>query len=245
MLRSRPAAVKFTRLQGQIKMSLLKLNNISKEYERGGKKFFAVNNANLEINQGDYVNITGRSGSGKSTLLNIAAGMLTPSSGSVEFDGELLTGKSDKELSLMRNNKIGFIPQGFSALNYLTVTENILLPFYLYPDKNFGDAEGWARILLERFNIDKLAEAYPNELSGGELRRVVIARALINRPKIIIADEPTADLDLENINNIMQIFKKLNEQDGVTLLIVSHDQEALSCGKRLFIMSDGILNLKN
>ena len=93
--------------------------------------------------------------------------------------------------------------------------------------------------------IYKLAEAYPNELSGGELRRVVIARALINRPKIIIADEPTADLDLENINNIMQIFKNLNEQDGVTLLIVSHDQEALSCGKRLFIMSDGILNLKN
>ena len=145
-------------------MSLLKLNNISKEYERGGKKFFAVNNASLEINQGDYVNITGRSGSGKTTLLNIAAGMLSPSSGSVELDGELLTGKSDKELSLMRNNKIGFIPQGFSALNYLTVTENILLPFYLYPEKNFGDAEGWARILLERFNIDKLAEAYPNEL---------------------------------------------------------------------------------
>ncbi|MBR1602049.1 MAG: ABC transporter ATP-binding protein [Synergistaceae bacterium] len=228
-------------------MSLLKLDNISKEYERGGKKFFAVNNASLEINQGDYVNITGRSGSGKSTLLNIAAGMLSPSAGSVELDGELLTGKSDKELSLMRNNKIGFIPQGFSALNYLTVTENILLPFYLYKnkDKNFEDAEGWARILLERFNIDKLAEAYPNELSGGELRRVVIARALINRPKIIIADEPTADLDLENINNIMQIFKNLNEQDGVTLLIVSHDQEALSCGKRLFIMSDGILNLKN
>ena len=226
-------------------MALLKLNNISKEYERGGKKFLAVNNASLEINQGDYVNITGRSGSGKSTLLNIAAGMLSPSSGSVELDGELLNFTSDKELSLMRNNKIGFIPQGLAALNYLSVLENILLPFYLYPDKNFGDADGWARILLEKFNIEKLADAYPNELSGGELRRVIIARALINKPKIIIADEPTADLDLENINNIMQIFTKLNEQDGTTLLIVSHDQEALAYGKKLYVMSEGVLSLKN
>lgn len=202
----------------------------------------AVNHVNLNIDAGDFVNIIGRSGSGKSTLLNIAAGMLTPTSGSIEFDGEFFSDKNDAELSKIRNDKIGFIPQGASALNDLTVFENILLPFYLWP--HTGDAESVAKALLERFEISRLADSYPSELSGGELRRVLIARALINRPEIIIADEPTSDLDVETAKNIMEIFKSLNH-DGVTLLLVSHDLDTLKYGSSVYTMSDGILSNGN
>ncbi len=222
---------------------ILRIKNLCKEYKRNNLSFMAVNNVNLEIEEGDFVNIIGRSGSGKSTLLNIAAGMLSPSSGVVEFNGETLTGKSDYELSRIRNDKIGFIPQGASALGNLTVMENIVLPFYLWP--HGGDAEGHARILLERFEISNLAESYPSELSGGELRRVLIARALINDPKIIIADEPTADLDSKSSENIMKTFAKLNQDENITLLIVSHDLDTLKYGKRILEMNDGKLFSKS
>ena len=217
---------------------VIKLNAVCKEYYRGGVPFMAVDNVTLDITSGDYVNIIGRSGSGKSTLLNIAAGMLSPSSGSVEVCGSLLSQSDDDTISRIRNDKIGFIPQGDSALPNLTVLENIMLPFCMYPHDE--DGEGYARTLLEKLGITKLAEALPHELSGGELRRALIARALINRPEIVIADEPTSNLDAHSAENVMQIFSALNSE-GLTLLIVSHDLYTLKYGKRVLTMNDGKL----
>ena len=221
-------------------MSILKLNSVCKKYFRGHEAFNAVNNISLEINPGDFINIIGKSGSGKSTLLKLCAGLLTPSSGNIEFNGENLNLKSDDELSYIRNNQIGYIPQNAQALENLNVIENILLPFYLY--KHAGDGEGYARILLEKFGIEKLFKSYPDELSGGELRRVLIARAMINNPKIIIADEPTSSLDAESSENVMEIFNNLNS-DGITIILVSHDLETLKYGKTIFKMEAGNLIL--
>ena len=212
--------------------TVVKLKDICKKYYRGGVSFNAVDNVSLDVYAGDYVNIIGRSGSGKSTLLNIAAGMLSPSSGSAEVCGVTLSQAGD------RNDKIGFIPQGDSSLPNLNVLENIMLPFCLYP--HGGDGEGYARILLEKFGIDMLAYSYPSELSGGELRRVLIARALINHPEIVIADEPTSDLDTQTTGSIMKIFSELNAE-GITLLIVSHDMDTLKYGKKVYTMNDGRL----
>ena len=221
---------------------VLQITNLCKEYTRGGIPFKAVNNVSLSINTGDFINIIGRSGSGKSTLLNMTAGMLTPTSGSIELDGENFSGKNDSELSKIRNDKIGFIPQGASALPNFTVIENILLPVYLWAHR--GDGEGFAYILLERLGISHLANSYPSELSGGELRRVLIARALINNPKIIIADEPTSDLDIDSTKSIMEIFVNLNKE-GITFLIVSHDFDTLKYGNRIYTMNDGVLTKGN
>ena len=219
-------------------MSILKLNSVYKKYFRGHEAFNAVNNISLEINPGDFINIIGKSGSGKSTLLKLCAGLLRPTAGNIEFNGENLNLKSDDELSYIRNNQIGYIPQNAQALENLNVIENILLPFYLY--KHAGDGEGYARILLEKFGIEKLFKSYPDELSGGELRRVLIARAMINNPKIIIADEPTSSLDAESSKNVMEIFNNLNS-DGITIILVSHDLETLKYGKKIFKMEAGNL----
>ena len=218
--------------------AIVKLKDICKKYYRGGVSFNAVDNVSLDIYAGDYVNIIGRSGSGKSTLLNITAGMLSPSSGSMEVCGVSFSQADDDTLSHLRNDKIGFIPQGDSSLPNLNVLENIMLPFCLYP--HGGDGEGYARILLEKFGIDMLAYSYPSELSGGELRRVLIARALINHPEIVIADEPTSDLDTQTTGSIMKIFSELNAE-GITLLIVSHDMDTLKYGKKVYTMNDGRL----
>ena len=219
------------------------LKDIHKEYERGGKNFTVLEKINLEISQGDFINIIGRSGSGKSTLLNIAAGMLRPTSGLVELDGENLFLKNDSALSLIRNKKIGFIPQGMSALPNLNVIENIILPSYIYPsrEKNFAEeVAARAKDLLMRLKISELEGAYPSELSGGELRRVIIARALINRPEIIIADEPTSDLDVKTSAGIMEFFTTLNAE-GMTILLVSHDLDSLKYGRRVLTMQEGNL----
>ena len=217
---------------------IVRLRDLSREYPRGGGRFFAVKGVSLEVKAGDYVNIIGRSGSGKSTLLNLIAGMLAPTSGTVEIDGRSLAGKGDRELSFMRNQSIGFIPQNAAALPNLTVLENVLLPFCLY--RRGGDGEGAARYLLGKFGIERLADSYPAELSGGELRRTVIARALINRPQLVIADEPTSDLDRESAGQIMRTFSDLNGE-GVTLILVSHDLEALNYGRAAYTMDSGVL----
>ena len=133
---------------------IVRLRDLSREYPRGGGRFFAVKGVSLEVRAGDYVNIIGRSGSGKSTLLNLIAGMLAPTSGTVEIDGRSLAGKGDRELSFMRNQSIGFIPQNAAALPNLTVLENVLLPFCLY--RRGGDGEGAARHLLGKFGIERL-----------------------------------------------------------------------------------------
>jgi putative ABC transport system ATP-binding protein len=222
-------------------MGLLRLQDLTKEYRRGGRAFNAVNRASLSIEPGDFISIIGRSGSGKSTLLNMSAGLMKPTSGTVFFDGKDIYQLDDKEISWFRNEKIGYVPQGQSLLSNFTVLENVCIPWFLF--KREGDAEGRAFILLEKVGISHLAASYPKELSGGEMRRVAIARALINNPRLLIADEPTSDLDAQTTAEIMRLFKAI-AQEGTAVLIVTHELDTLDYGNKTYSMDAGNLTLR-
>lgn len=217
---------------------MLEIKNISKSYNRQGKDFFAVKDINLNISDGDFIHIIGRSGSGKSTFLNIVAGLLSADKGSLSLDGTNYLELSDEEKSEFRNKNIGFIPQSPALLGYLNILENIRLPYDMY--EKDGDSEGKARYFLNELGLEHLAKSYPKELSGGELRRIIISRALINEPKILIADEPTSDLDIEATKEVMDLLKKINEK-GTTVLVVTHELDTLKYGKKVYTMSEGIL----
>jgi putative ABC transport system ATP-binding protein len=219
---------------------LLDVKNVTKTYKRGKAEFNAVDNVSLSLSVGELVVINGQSGSGKSTLLAIIAGLLPLTSGNVILDDEELGSMSDKRLSELRNKKIGFIPQGHCLLDSFTVLDNLVLPFRL--TKRGGDPYERAKQLLERVGIAHLAAQYPVQLSGGELRRAAIARGLINNPKLLIADEPTGDLDPENALNIFALFAEI-AGDGSAVLVVTHEaQRPNGCDKRL-IMSNGTLTI--
>ena len=217
---------------------MLEIKNISKSYNRQGKDFFAVKDVNLNISDGDFIHIIGRSGSGKSTFLNIVAGLLSADKGSLSLDGTNYMELPDEEKSKFRNKNIGFIPQSPALLSYLNVLENIRLPYDMY--EKDGDSEGKARYFLNELGLQHLAKSYPKELSGGELRRIIIARALMTEPKILIADEPTSDLDIEATKEVMDLLKKINEK-GTTVLVVTHELDTLKYGKKVYTMSEGIL----
>jgi putative ABC transport system ATP-binding protein len=219
-------------------MMLLEMKGLSKQYNRRETTFLAVDNVDLSINRGDFVSITGRSGSGKSTLLNMAAGLLTPTSGSIMLEGKDIYTLQDKEISRLRNARLGYIPQGASALSSLTVFDNVRLPYFL--SKREGDASGRASFLLDEMGIAALAGMLPAQLSGGELRRVLIARALMNEPDILIADEPTSDLDIETTREIMELFARIN-RGGTTMLLVTHELDTLEFGNRVLTMASGRL----
>jgi len=199
---------------------------------------FAVKDVNLNILDGDFVHIIGRSGSGKSTLLNIVAGLLSADNGTLSLDGTNYLELNDEEKSKFRNKNIGFIPQSPALLGYLNILENIRLPYDMY--EKDGDSEGKARYFLNELGLEHLAKSYPKELSGGELRRIIIARALMTEPRILIADEPTSDLDIEATKEVMDLLKKINEK-GTSILIVTHELETLKYGKKVYTMSEGVL----
>lgn len=217
---------------------VLEVSGLTKEYRRDGASFFAANNVNLQLSAGDFLCITGRSGSGKSTLLNLIAGLLRPTSGRIEIEGRDISFFNDEEASLYRNTKIGYIPQGQSVLANFTVLDNVRLPFYFF--RRAGDAVEKAMLLLELTGIPHLAQMYPRQLSGGELRRVSIARALVNDPAVLIADEPTSDLDAQTTSEIMKLFARIS-QKGTAVLLVTHDSDAVHFGNRFFKMDSGIL----
>jgi putative ABC transport system ATP-binding protein len=219
-------------------MALLELNELTKEYKRGGRAFYAVDRVSLDVEPGDFISITGRSGSGKSTLLNMSAGLLRPTAGAVLFEGRDIHRIDDKEISFLRNEKIGYAPQGQSLLANFTVLDNVLVPWFLW--KREGDAEGRAFILLEKVGISHLAASYPRELSGGEMRRAAIARALVNEPRILIADEPTSDLDAQTTAEIMALFDRI-AREGTAVLIVTHELDAPRYGGKTYSMDAGKL----
>lgn len=238
----------------------LKATKISRQYRRQGKGtniFTAVQETDLLLSSGKLVEIEGRSGSGKSTILNMMAGILAPTAGKIELDGQDLYAMSDKELSLLRNHRIGMIPQGQTGLRALTVLENVLLPAMLYPQEETGvhkdkkegqktsgenDLTARALSLLEQVGIAHLKDAGPDELSGGELRRLAIARALIMDPGIILADEPTADLDDENTRAVLLLLRKCADE-GRAVLLVTHEREAAAYADEVFRMNEGVLSL--
>jgi putative ABC transport system ATP-binding protein len=218
----------------------IEVKKLTKEYARKNGFFKAVSEVHLKVEKGEFVNIIGRSGSGKSTLLNMIAGLLIPTSGKIEIDGSDIFSMKDYEASAFRNSKIGYIPQGSSALSSLTVLDNVRVPYHL---RNRGkDSVKPAWIRLKQTGISHLSDVYPKHLSGGELKRVAIARALINNPDYVIADEPTGDLDAETTLEIMKLLKEVAE-DGTGVIMVTHELDVLEFGSRTLLMDAGTLSL--
>lgn len=216
----------------------LKINSLTKEYQRNGAAFRAVSEVNLTIEPGDFVSIIGRSGSGKSTLLNMISGLVTPTSGGIEVDEQNILSLNDRDISIYRNSKIGYIPQGQSALANLTVLDNVRAPCHFFG--RTADSTENALSLLRQVGIAHLAGSYPKQLSGGELKRVSIARALINLPDYVIADEPTSDMDTQTTAEVMELLKSIT-QSGTAVLMVTHDMDTLGFGNRTFVMDAGTL----
>ena len=220
----------------------LKAEQISKKFPRkreGANFFYALNETDFTLNAGEFAVIMGRSGSGKTTLLNILGGLLSPSSGKVLIDGTDLYALSDKELSRFRNEHISVIPQGASAVYTLTVLENVLLPTMMYQRLN-SENEQRAEELLSRFGIGDLKDAMPAELSGGELRRMSIARALLTAPSLLLADEPTGDLDDENTEAALKAIRTAADE-GAAVLVISHDQDVIPYADKVYRMDGGRL----
>ncbi|MDR1921000.1 MAG: ABC transporter ATP-binding protein [Candidatus Adiutrix sp.] len=219
-------------------MMRLQIQHLTKSYRRGETRFDAVHNISFSLDEGAFVSLVGRSGSGKTTLLNMAIGLLSPDSGEILADGVNLFSMDDQRRSDFRNEKIGYIPQGRSLLGNLTALDNARLPFHL--KRRSGDSRQKARALFAALGLAHLENSYPAELSGGELRRVALARALINSPEIVIADEPTSDLDLEAAHGILELFAGLNAE-GVGFLVATHDAELSRYGRPVLKMNSGQL----
>ena len=218
---------------------LIKAENISMRYFRktgSANYFYAVSPADLEIRAEEMAVLMGRSGSGKTTLLNMLSGLLSPTDGKVLLDGTDLYSLDDRTLSRLRNEKIGVVPQGRSAVDTLNMLENILLPAKLYNRSlPVEDALKW----MEKLDIADLKEAYPAELSGGELRRMAIVRALVQDPDFLFADEPTGDLDDENTGLVLSIFHDLAHEEKKAVFVVTHENDALKYADVVYKMDNG------
>lgn len=220
-------------------MNLINVNNLSKSFKRGERDFFAIDNVSFDVKEKDFINIIGKSGSGKSTLLTLLSAIIEPTSGDILVEGKNLSAMDDEEKSGYRNEFIGYVPQSLGTLPTLNVLDNVRLPYFF--KNREGDGVERARMLLDMCGILDLENDFCKNLSGGELKRVLIARALMNEPKILIADEPTSDLDSKTTIEIMDMLKEINEK-GTTIIIVTHDNDLLKYGSRLLEMTDGKLN---
>ncbi len=218
---------------------LVILKDIVKIYQTGSIKNQVLKGINLELEEGEFLAIMGVSGSGKTTLLNIIGLLDKPTSGTYIFDGQEVNKLNSKEIAFIRNKKIGFIFQAFHLIPWATVLENVLLPV-LYGEKGITQEYKKKAInLLERLGLGNKLDAKPSELSGGQQQRVAIARALINSPKLLLADEPTGNLDTHSSLEVMKIFKELN-QEGLTIIMVTHDPEIAKNANKVKIIVDGV-----
>ena len=215
------------------------LRGIAKSYEMGRDwPITALRPIDLDIERGEFVVITGRSGAGKTTLLNIIAGLARPTAGSVKVDGVDLWSLSDRQRSLLRNRTMGFVFQFPSLLASLSVAQNVALPASLASDVDGGGRER-AYELLEMVGLADRRFSHPRQLSAGQQQRVVIARALVNRPELLLADEPSSDLDEETEAEIMTLFGRIHSETGVTIVLVTHAKQLVAYGTRHIAMADG------
>ena len=215
---------------------MIELKHITKTVRSGADDLTILADVSLEIPDGQFVAITGASGSGKSTLLGLLAGLDAPSSGEILIDGENITEMSEDGLAQLRSDKLGFIFQSFHLIPSLTAFENILIPLEIRGDKT---AKERAAQLLEEVDLTNRGHHYPNELSGGEQQRVAIARAFANNPKILLADEPTGNLDSRNGNHIFELMTALHDNKKTTLILVTHDQDLAEKAQRQIRLRDG------
>jgi putative ABC transport system ATP-binding protein len=215
---------------------MIQLKNVTKTVRSGIEDLTILSDVSLEIPDGQFVALTGASGSGKSTLLGLLAGLDSPTTGSITVDGDEITTMSEDGLADLRSNKIGFVFQSFHLIPSLTAYENVLIPMEIRGNTH---AKARAAQLLADVDLTNRGHHYPTELSGGEQQRVAIARAFANEPTILLADEPTGNLDSKNGQHIFELMTDLHKQNNVTLVLVTHDQELAKKAQRQIVLKDG------
>ncbi|MGO9378476.1 MAG: ABC transporter ATP-binding protein [Dissulfurispiraceae bacterium] len=218
---------------------MIKVKDLTKGYSIDGQTFKAVDNVSLAIGKGDMTSIVGHSGSGKTTLLSLIGGLTKPDAGNIVIDNENILSMTDDDLSEFRNRKISFIYQFSSLIPTLTVLENVILPAVFGTQQL--DIVAYARELLGIVGLENKMKVYPSQLSGGQQRRVAIARAFVNVPELVLADEPTGDLDEETEEEMIQFFSAMNRDKGVTFLVVTHNTELARRLGRQYKMYNGVI----
>ncbi len=218
---------------------MIELKGLKKTYEMGEVDVNALNGIDLSIERGEFISIMGPSGSGKSTLLHMLGGLDLPTDGEYLLEGVDIVDLKDRELSRIRNNHFGFVFQSYNLFPELTALENVMVPL-MYAKMGLKKRKERGKELLEAMGLSNRINHYPNQLSGGEQQRVAVARALANDPTLLLADEPTGNLASNQGQEIMEIFKRLNEEEGVTIVLVTHDPVVGVYGKRLVGIRDGL-----
>ena len=218
---------------------MIELKNVWKVYEKKGVEIVALRDINLEINEREHISVMAPSGAGKTTLLNVIGSLDFPTKGKVLFEGKDITQMNDNEISSFRRKYIGFVFQAYNLISDLTAWENVALPMYYDGTKNKVKRKDRAMELLERVGLKERAEHYPSELSGGEEQRVAIARALVNHPKLILADEPTGNLDSKSSDEIMKLFEEIYEKENITLIVVTHERHIAERAEKIIHLLDG------
>jgi putative ABC transport system ATP-binding protein len=226
------------RIASQVDTAVIETHNLAKTYRMGDTTVQALNSVSIQINKGEFVAIIGPSGSGKSTLMSILGALDKPTSGSYRLDGTEIAEMSDNSLSDIRNYRIGFVFQKFNLLARSSALANVALPL-VYAGVNVRERNLRAKQVLELVGLGERTHHKPNELSGGQQQRVAIARALINNPSIILADEPTGNLDSKTGEEIMGLFRQLHTKQGITLILVTHSPEIAAQADRTIAMRDG------
>ena len=215
---------------------MIQVEHVTKQFTRNDRDFDAVHDVSLEVKKGEFAAITGHSGSGKTTLFNMMAGLTAPLSGKIYIGGSEITGMKENEKAVFRSQNMGYVLQGQSLLNNFTILDNICMPAYL--SSQVQEFKERALELLRQIGLEEFAGEYPANLSGGEIRRVAIVRAMLNQPKVILADEPTSNLDPENSYKVMQMLKDIS-RSGTTVVLSTHELEYLSYVDRVFKMNRG------
>ena len=220
-------------------MAILKLTDICKDYQQGKEPVRVLKNISLTVEKGDYLAIMGPSGSGKTTLMNIIGCLDVPTSGTYELDGKNLKDLSDDDLAEMRNKHIGFVFQHFHLLPKMTALDNVALPL-LYADVPLKERRERAAEALKAVGLEQRMDFFPNQLSGGQCQRVAFARAMVGKPDLLLADEPTGALDTKSGNQIMEIFRQLSA-DGMTIVMITHEPSIAECADKTYRILDGEL----
>ena len=219
-------------------MEILRTEKLEKTYQDNGVPVHAIKGIDLQIEKGEFLVIAGPSGSGKTTLLNLLGALDKPTNGKVFFENEDLTEKDKNQLSLLRLHKLGFIFQAYNLIPVLSALENIEFSMMLLgiPDR---ERENKAMALMDELGIKDLAHKRPNEMSGGQQQRVAVARAIVNNPSVVLADEPTANLDSVTAGHLLDLMEQMNKDKNITFIFSSHDKQVMDRAKRLLILKDG------